>query len=75
MTLADLIGGAIKLMPKEETRELDVCCALSATTFRLAQLSSDFVATRRAERLNDQILQRPGRANLVPQAIDFNQEI
>jgi hypothetical protein len=47
MTLADLIGGAIRLMPKEGTRELDVCCALSTTTFRLAQLSSDFVATGR----------------------------
>jgi len=53
MTLADLIGGAIRLMPKEGTRELDVCCALSTTTFRLAELSSDFVATRRSENLDD----------------------
>lgn len=47
MTLADLIGGAIRLMPKEGTRELDVDCALSTTTFRLAQMSSAFIATRR----------------------------
>jgi site-specific DNA recombinase len=53
MTLAELIGGTIKLMQKEGTRELDVCCALSTTTFRLAQLSSDFVATRRPENLDD----------------------
>jgi hypothetical protein len=46
-TLGELIGGAIRLMPKEAARELDVCCALSTTTFRLAQLSSAFVATRR----------------------------
>jgi hypothetical protein len=30
MTLADLVGGAIRLMPKEGTRELNVGCALSA---------------------------------------------
>jgi hypothetical protein len=34
-------------MPKEGVRELDVCCALSTTTFRLSQLSSTFVDTRR----------------------------
>jgi hypothetical protein len=44
--LSELIGGAIRLMPKEGVRELDVRCALSATTFRLAQMSSAFVATR-----------------------------
>jgi site-specific DNA recombinase len=33
MMLSDLIGGAIRLMPKEGTREFSVCCALSATTF------------------------------------------
>jgi hypothetical protein len=53
MTLADLIGGAIRLMPKEGRRELDAWCALSTTTFRLAQLSSAFVATRRPENLYD----------------------
>ena len=31
-TLGDLIGGAIRLMPKKATRELVVCCALSNTT-------------------------------------------
>jgi hypothetical protein len=36
MTLSDLTCGAIRLMPKEGTRELDVGCALSTTTFRLA---------------------------------------
>jgi hypothetical protein len=52
-TLRDLIGGAIRLMSKEGTRELDVRCALSTTTFRLAQLSSALVATRRPENLDD----------------------
>jgi site-specific DNA recombinase len=53
-TLADLIGGAIRLMPREgTTRELDVCCALSTTTFRLAQLSSAFIATRCPKNLGD----------------------
>ena len=33
MTFADLVGGTIRLMPKEGTRELDVCCALSTTRF------------------------------------------
>jgi site-specific DNA recombinase len=51
MTLADLIAGAIRLMPKEgTTRELDVCCALSTTTFRLAQLSSPFIAPPRPKK-------------------------
>jgi hypothetical protein len=53
MTLSDLTGGAIRLMPKEGTRELDVCCALSITTFRLAQLSSAFATTQRPENLDD----------------------
>jgi hypothetical protein len=46
-TLTDLIGGGIRLMPKEGARELNVDCGLSTTTFRLAQLSSAFVDTRR----------------------------
>jgi hypothetical protein len=41
--LSELIGGTIRLMPKEGTRELDVWCALSFTTVRLAELSSVFV--------------------------------
>ena len=32
-TLGDLIGGMIRLMPKEDARELDVHCALSTTRF------------------------------------------
>jgi hypothetical protein len=36
-TLGDLIGGTIRLISKEAARELVVCCALSATTFGLAQ--------------------------------------
>jgi site-specific DNA recombinase len=48
-TLSDLVGGAITLMPKEIARELDVCCPLSTTTFRLAQLSSAFVDVRHPE--------------------------
>jgi site-specific DNA recombinase len=41
--LGDLVGGAIRLMPKEDARELGVSCAFGTTTFRLAQLSSAFV--------------------------------
>jgi hypothetical protein len=48
-TLSDLVGGAITLIPKETARELDVCCPLSTTTFRLAQLSSAFVDVRHPE--------------------------
>jgi site-specific DNA recombinase len=44
--LSEVIGGAVRLMPKEGMRELDVRCALSTTTFRLAQISSTFVPTR-----------------------------
>ena len=43
MALGDLIGGAIRLTPKDGVRELNVCCGLNTTTFRLAQLSSTFV--------------------------------
>jgi hypothetical protein len=50
MTLADLIGGVIRLMPREgTTRELDVTCALSTTTSHLAQLSSAFISTQRSK--------------------------
>jgi hypothetical protein len=53
-TLSDLIGGAIRLIPKEGTRELSVCCALSTTTFRLAQMSSASVDTLRSANADDQ---------------------
>jgi site-specific DNA recombinase len=50
-TLSDLLGGAIRLIPKGSTQELALHCELSNATFGLAQLLSSFSTTRHAENL------------------------
>src|SRR5258708_18379153 len=51
--LSDLIGGAITLMAKERTRELDVCCPLGTTTFRRRDRSGALFVARYPTNGND----------------------
>jgi hypothetical protein len=52
-TLGDLIDGTIRLMPEGRRARVECVLGLSTTTFRLAQMSSALVDTRRAVNPDD----------------------
>ena len=55
-TPGELVGGAIRLMPKKDAPNVAVRCALSSTTFQLAPLSSALVVVGRQKKIGTLVI-------------------